>query len=97
MANQIRKTLSPDGYVFTNDLKAGDEVMVHGMWCKMRDNLKGNIRMIESPLVYDQTQTETGSCYAWEIVQAKWNGVIVPVFHTPAQKKNKKIIRAALP
>ena len=96
MANQIRKTQDPDGRVFTNDLKKGDEAMVHGAWCKINDNLKGNIRQIEALLI-GGGGTEIGSCYAWEIVQAKWNGQIVPVFHTPAQMKNKKLVRAALP
>lgn len=93
---QIRHTKDPDGRVFTNDLKDGDEIVVHGLWCKMRDNLRGNIRMIEAPLVYDQSQTELGSCYAWEIVQAKWNGAIVPVFHTPKQLKDREFVEDAL-
>ena len=73
----------------TNDIKKGMRVYLSQGWeGTMKDNRKGNTRMVEVEGIY----TEIGSVYAHDIVgvldvaNAQW----VKIEHTPAQLKLKQ-------
>lgn len=70
----------------TNDIKKGMRVkLANGWYGTMKDNARGNTRMVEVEGVY----TEIGSVYAHDIVSAKVDDVWCAVVHTPAQNKLK--------
>lgn len=73
----------------TNDIKKGMRVYLSQGWeGTMKDNLKGNRRMVEVEGIY----TEIGSVYAHDILgvldvdKGEW----VLIEHTPAQLKLKQ-------
>lgn len=73
----------------TNDIKKGMRVYLSQGWeGTMKDNLKGNRRMVEVEGIY----TEIGSVYAHDIlgVLDVEKGEWVKIEHTPAQLKLKK-------
>lgn len=75
-----------------NDLKKGDRVMQKSGWlCTIKDNKKGNIRMIEA----DGPFREMGSCYVWEFsYRVNPDGSNETIELTDAMKKAKQTINA---
>lgn len=75
----------------TNDIKSGTKILLkNGFYGFMRDNMRGNTRMVE---VHGHN-TETGSVYASDIVRALVDHVWVDVEHTPAQLKSAQMRKA---
>lgn len=73
----------------TNDIKKGTRIQLRNGWQgTMKDNAKGNTRMAE----VEGFVTEIGSVYSHDIVAAQGpDGNWIPVEHTPAQIKLRKI------
>lgn len=68
----------------TNDIKSGIKVQLRNGWYGiMRDNMRGNTRIVEVHGHY----TETGSVYSSDIMRANVNGVWYDIEHTDAQIK----------
>lgn len=83
--------------VMTNEIKKGETVMLKdGTKVKVMDNLKGNIRLIEAPMVFDPRQFDIGSAYVfdWAFVRRgdDWHAIEL----TPAQKKARDRISFSL-
>lgn len=85
----------------TNEIKSGTEVMTNQLGPVglipgiMRDNMRGNTRIIETKASTVGMFDETGSIYAFNIIKAKndrdeWE----LVEHTPAQLKLKTQMEA---
>jgi hypothetical protein len=80
--------------MLTNDLKRGMRVQLRNGWYgTIADNGRGNARMVQVEGYY----TETGSCYAWDIVSYIPDpiGAIhirTIIEHTPAQLKRLESI-----
>jgi hypothetical protein len=73
----------------TNDIRKGMRFRLRNGWdADMADNKKGNIRMAK---VYG-TFTEIGSVYAHDIVSVRTETGWLPVEHTPAQIRLKKLV-----
>jgi hypothetical protein len=75
----------------TNDIKKGMRVQLRNGWQgTMKDNAKGNTRMVEVEGFY----TEIGSVYSHDItaVQTTQGGEWTEVEHTPAQLKLRKLV-----
>ena len=69
----------------TNDIKKEMRVQLRNGWFgTMKDNQRGNTRMVEVEGIY----TETGSVYSHDIVRVKPDNFTdwVEVEHTPAQE-----------
>ena len=77
----------------TNDIKAGMHIMVRGQVGIMKDNKRGNSRLVELPCI--NGGTEMGSVYAFDISHA-WalGGKPEPVELTPKQVEDKAAVRA---
>lgn len=76
----------------TNDIKKGARIVLRNGWHgTMKDNAKGNIRIAE----VEGFETETGSVYSHDIVQAMNVGEVEwqAVEHTPAQQKLRKQVQ----
>lgn len=73
----------------TNEIKKGTRVLLRNGWQgTMWDNARGNTRMVEVEGFF----TEIGSVYSHDIMAAKGpDGNWIPVEHTPAQLKLRKI------
>ena len=66
----------------TNDIKKGTRVKLRNGWFgTMADNMRGNTRMVEVEGLY----TETGSVYAYDIVEVLVVDVWQHVEHTKKQ------------
>lgn len=75
----------------TNDIKAGMKVQMRNGWYGiMKDNMRGNTRMVEVHGHY----VETGSVYASNIVKARVDNVWHDIEHTAAQKKAADVRKA---
>ena len=73
----------------TNDIKKGARVHLRNGWQgTMKDNAKGNTRMVEVEGFY----TEIGSVYSHDIVAVETPTGLVAVEHTPAQLKLRKLV-----
>lgn len=72
----------------TNDLKKGAKVkLACGWFATIADNAKGQTRMA----TVEGFVTEMGSVYSHDIASTLVDGQWIPIEHTPAQLKLKKI------
>ena len=76
----------------TNDLKKGDRVQLRNGWfATVKDNLKGNTRMLE----VEGFCTEMGSVYAHDIVlKINASGINEAIEHTDVQIKLMNTVKS---
>lgn len=82
-----------------NSIKKGWQIKTSdGTVGTMLDNKRGNIRMVELPLVFDPRLTDRGSVYVWDIAYARpdetyeWE----PIQLTDKQLKDRKMVESFL-
>lgn len=92
---------TPDGNIFTNDIKKGDFVNLKpnyldgtnlGWYAEIIDNMKGNIRMANVHGIFE----EMGSIYVWDIRTACKNDKFYGIQLTDKQLKDQQKIETIL-